>query len=264
MNVMTRPAGPAGAETAARARYSDAEWSMRLDVAACYRLIRHFGWDDLVFNHVTAKVPDKEHRYLINPYGHMYDEITASNLLRIDLDGRIDEPTSYEINPAGYVIHSAIHAAREDAVCVLHTHSRYATEVSSLEDGFVPMTQAGFQFYGRVAYHDYEGFALDMEERKRLVADLGDRNVLVLRNHGVVTMGKSVAQAWRRHYYFEQACRNQIEAMAAGRVRQPGPEVMEHTARQFENGDAKIGTVETREWPGLLRMLDRLDPSWRT
>jgi ribulose-5-phosphate 4-epimerase/fuculose-1-phosphate aldolase len=245
--------------------YSAPEWEQRLDLAACYRLIRHYGYDDLIYNHVTARVPDQDDRYLINPYGHRYDEITASSLIRIDLAGRIHEDTSHEINPAGYVIHSAVHAARHDVACVLHVHSHYATLVSTLEEGFIPLTQAGFQFYDRVAYHDYEGFALDTEERWRLVVDLGQRNVLVLRNHGVLTCGRSVAEAFRRLYYFEQACRTQIDAMAAGTLRQPPPAVMEHTAQQWESGAAGIGGgTATREWPALLRMLDGIDPGWRS
>ncbi len=248
-----------------RAKYSEAEWQMRLDLAAAYRLIRHFGWDDLIYNHVTARIPDQDDRYLINPYGHNYHEITASNLVRIDIKGNLCEETSSEINPAGYVIHSAVHEAREDVVCVLHVHSHYATLVSTLETGFMALTQAGFQFYNRVAYHDYEGFALDLEERRRLVSDLGERNVMVLRNHGVLTTGRSVAEAFRRLYYFEQACRTQVDAMAAGKVSQPPGQVMEHTARQWEGGAAGIGGgTTTREWPALLRLLDEKDPSWRT
>ena len=249
---------------ALRRNISDAEWTTRLDVAAAYRLVRHFGLDDLIYNHITARVPDQDNRYLINPYGPMYDEMTASGLVKIDIDGNICAPTELEINPAGYVIHSAVHAARHDVVCVLHTHSHYATLVSTLEEGFVPLTQTAFQFHGRVAYHDYEGFALDAEERKRLVADLGALNVMVLRNHGLLTMGRSVAEAFRRAYYFEQACRTQIDSMAVGKVRQPPKKVMEHTAQQWASGAAGIGGGgSTREWPALLRMLDRVDPSWR-
>lgn len=255
---------PVGAAKPRQANWSEAERAMRLDLAAAYRLVRHFGLDDLIYNHITARLPDQTDRYLINPYGPMYHEMTASNLVKIDLAGAIHDDTPHEINPAGYVIHSAVHGARHDAVCVLHTHSHYATLVSTLADGFVPLTQTGFQFHGRVAYHDYEGFALDAEERRRLTADLGERNVLVLRNHGVLTIGRSVAEAFRRLYYFELACRVQIDAMAAGRVRRPPAEVMERTAQQWDSGAAGIGGGgTTREWPALLRLLDSLDPSWR-
>jgi ribulose-5-phosphate 4-epimerase/fuculose-1-phosphate aldolase len=236
-----------------------------VDLAACYRLVELFGFSDLVFNHVTAKVPGEHQRYLINHYGLAYEEITASNLVKIDLEGRIVDPGPYEINPAGFVIHSAIHAAREDAGCVLHTHSLAATAVACLPEGFVPMTQGGFQFHERIAYHDYEGFALDEAEKKRLVADLGARNAMLLRNHGVLTIGRSIAEAFRRLYFLEQACAVQLQVMQAGRApRLPGKGVAERTARNWESGDAGIGTAEPREWHALLRRLDRLDPGYRS
>jgi ribulose-5-phosphate 4-epimerase/fuculose-1-phosphate aldolase len=241
------------------------EWVTRVDLAACYRLVELFGFSDLVFNHITAKVPGEEHRYLINPYGLGYEEMTASNLVKIDLQGRLVEPSPYEINPAGFVIHSAIHAAREDALCVLHTHSPAATAVACLPEGFVAMTQGGFQFHQRVAYHEYEGFALDDAEKKRLVADLGNLNVMLLRNHGAITIGRSIAEAFRRMYFLEQACKIQLEVLQSGRVpRLPAEGVAEHTARNWESGDAGIGTAEPREWQALLRRLDRLDSSYRT
>jgi ribulose-5-phosphate 4-epimerase/fuculose-1-phosphate aldolase len=256
---MNLPAGVASKE-----RCSTAEWNVRVDLAACYRLVELFGLSDLVFNHITAKVPGEAHRYLINPYGLGYEEMNASNLVKIDLKGQIVEPTPYEINPAGFVIHSAIHAVREDAVCVLHTHSPAATAVACLPEGFVPMTQAGFQFHERIAYHEYEGFALDDAEKKRLVHDLSRHNVMLLRNHGVVTIGRSVAEAFRRLYFLEQACRIQLEVLQAGRKPHlPAQGVAEHTARNWESGDAGIGTDEPREWAALRRRLDRIDPSYR-
>ena len=209
-------------------------------------------------------MPGEAHRYLINPYGLAYDEVTASNLVKIDLEGRILEPTPHEINPAGFVIHSAIHGARDDATCVLHTHSPAATVVACLREGFVPMTQGGFQFHNRVAYHEYEGFALDEAEKKRLVEDLGLHHTLLLRNHGVVTIGRSVAEAFRRMYFLEQACRIQLEVLQTGcQPHQPAPGVAEHTAKNWEGGDAGIGTAEPREWQALLRRLDRIDPTYR-
>jgi ribulose-5-phosphate 4-epimerase/fuculose-1-phosphate aldolase len=245
-------------------RYSEAEWQTRLDVAAAYRLVQHFGMSELIYNHITARIPGSDHEYLINPYGHMYDEITASNLVKIDLQGNIIEDTPYEINPAGYVIHSAVHAARPDIQCVIHTHSHAGTVVSALPEGLVPIAQGGFMFYNRVAYHDYEGFALDEEEKKHLIADLGDKNILILRNHGLLTLGNSVSQAFRRMVYLDQACKLQVSMLAAGRTPSlPPVEVMEHTAQQWEGGAAGIGTTQSREWPALLRMLDRKDPSWR-
>jgi len=245
--------------------YSRAEWELRVEVAACYRLIRHFGWDDLVYNHVTARVADRQHEYLINPYGLMYDEVTASNLVRIDIEGNIVDETPHEINPAGFVIHSAIHAARPDLACIIHTHSRAGVAISALKEGFAPVSQGGFQFFNRVAYHDYEGFALDLSERRRLVGDLGQHRAMILRNHGLLVGGRSVPEAFRMLYYLEQACQAQLDAMQTGtQITLPAAEIRDRTARQWEGGAAGIGTGTTfREWPALLRMLDRLDPSYR-
>jgi ribulose-5-phosphate 4-epimerase/fuculose-1-phosphate aldolase len=253
---------PAGASV--RQRCSAAEWSVRVDLAACYRLVELFELSDLIFNHITVKVPGEQHRYLINPYGLAYDEVTASNLVKIDLEGRIVEPTAHEINPAGFVIHSAVHGARGDAVCVLHTHSPAATAIACLPEGFVPMTQGGYQFHDRIAYHEYEGFAVDQSERKRLVEDLGQHNVMLLRNHGVLTIGRSVAEAFRRLYFLEQACRIQLDVLQSGiKPHLPSAAVAERTARNWESGDAGIGTAEPREWQALLRRLDRIDPAYR-
>lgn len=254
----------AKAAPSGKARYSAAEREMRIELAACYRLVAHFGLTDLIYNHITARVPGGEHHYLINPYGLMYDEITASNLIKIDLEGKILEDTPYEINPAGFVIHSAVHGARPDVVCVIHTHSRAGTAISALEEGLVPINQGGFQFHDRIAYHDYEGFALDLEERKRLVANLGDKRAMILRNHGLLTAGRSVAEAFRLLYYLEQACQVRLDALHTGRpICLPPVSVREHTARQWESGAAGIGATTLREWPALLRMLDRKDPSYR-
>ncbi len=247
-----------------RERYGAAEWEMRVELAACYRLIDHFGMTDLIYNHVTARVPGAHHQYLINPYGLMYDEVKASNLVKIDLDGNILEETPFEINPAGYVIHSAIHGARDDVICVIHTHSRAGAAISALKEGLIPVNQGGFQFHDRIAYHDYEGFALDAAERRRLVEDLGDRRAMILRNHGLLTAGRSVAEAFRLIYYLEQACQIRLDALKTGReINLPPESVREHTARQWEGGAAGIGSTTLREWPALLRMLDRRDPSYR-
>lgn len=243
---------------------SAAEWQMRIELAACYRLIHHFRLTDLIYNHITARVPDVDHHYLINPYGLMYDEITASNLIKIDLAGNILEETEYEINPAGYVIHSAVHGARKDVVCVIHTHSRAGVAISALKEGLIPVNQGGFQFHDRIAYHDYEGFALDAEERRRLVADLGEKRVMILRNHGLLTAGRSVAEAFRLLYYLEQACQARLDVLQTGReIVLPPVAVREHTAQQWEGGAAGIGNTVLREWPALLRMLDRRDPGYR-
>lgn len=244
-------------------RYSAEEWAVRVDLAACYRLVAHFGMADMVYTHITAAVPGPEEHFLINPYGLMFEEVTASSLIRVDLDGNKREDTVFDINPAGFVIHSAVHAARHDVQCVIHTHSRAGCAVSALAEGLVPMDQQSMQFHDRVAYHDAEGFALDADERARLVADLGDGHAMILRNHGLLVAGKSVAHAFRLIYYLERACRLQLDVMATGtEVRLPPEAVREHTAKQWEAGAAGIGVEETREWPALLRMLDRRDPGY--
>ncbi len=245
---------------------SDAEWQMRVDLAQCYRLVHHFGMTDLVYNHITARVPDapaNAHHILINPYGLRYDEVTASNLVKIDLEGRIIGEHIYDINKAGYVIHSAIHGAREDAICVTHTHSRAGVAVSCLDEGFIPMTQGGLQFYNRMAYHDYEGIATDIGERQRLVADLGDHNAMILKNHGLLTVGQSVAQAFSRLYYLEQACQIQMDVLQTGRKMAEIPKVTaEHTAQQWASGDAQAGSELYREWAAYRRMLETTSPDF--
>ena len=250
---------------------SEAEWKMRVDLAACYRLIHHYGWTDQIYNHITARVPhgpgeEDRHEILINPYGLAYDEVCASNLVKIDLDGNVLDGSEYGINAAGYTIHSAVHGARPDLVCVLHTHSRAGVAVSCLQEGFLPMTQGGFQFYNRLAYHDYEGIALDLTERERLVADLGDKHSMILKNHGLLTAAGSVARAFSRLYYLEQACQVQLDVMQTGRpITMPPPAVCEHTAQQWETNEAAAGSSEAvPEWPAYLRMLDRKDPSYRS
>ena len=253
------------AKAPAAADWSEAERAVRRDLAACYRLIDHFGWTDLIYNHITARVPGEGHHILINPFGLHYEEIRASNLVKIDLDGNKIEPSDYGINPAGYTIHSAIHGAREDVVCVVHTHSRFGVAVSCLEEGFLPMTQGGLQFYNRLAYHDYEGIALDLDERSRLVADLGDKNAMILRNHGLLTCGRSVAEAFSRMFYLEQACQVQIDALSAGRkLNELSGQVSEHTAQQWDTGESTTeDNGDKSEWAAMLRLLDRRDPSYR-
>ena len=248
---------------------SEAEWAVRLDLAAAYRLVDHYEMTQLVYNHITAKVPGPEKHFLINEYGLMYSEITASNLVKVDLDGNIIDGTAgtREINPAGYVIHSCIHRARDDVKCVLHTHSRAGVAISCLKEGLTPMEQTGLLFEDRVAYHDYEGLALDEDEQARLLDDMGDKCTMILRNHGLLTCGRSIAETFRNMYYLELACRTQLDVMATGReINMPSKEVRDHTAEQFNGAAAGIGDGKgnTREWPALLRMLDRKDPSWRT
>lgn len=253
------------ADTRARERYSAEEWQTRVDLAACYRMIHHFRMADLIYTHITAAVPGPEAHFLINPYGLMFDEVTASNLIKIDLDGKVLEDTPYEINPAGYVIHSAVHAARHDVTCVIHTHSRAGVAVSAMQRGLLPLDQQSMQFYDRVAYHDYSGFALDAAEKRALVESLGQRRALILRNHGLLTAGRSIAEAFRLIYYLERACQLQLDVLQSGETPNlPPPEVCEHTARQWEAGAAGVGTEASREWPALVRMIERQDPSFRT
>jgi ribulose-5-phosphate 4-epimerase/fuculose-1-phosphate aldolase len=249
--------------TPVRERVSKEEWEMRVDLAAAYQLGAIYKWTDLIYTHFSARVPGTED-FLLNPYGLMFDEITASSLIKIDIQGKVLQETPFPINPAGFVIHSAVHGAREDVVCVIHTHSRAGTAISALKEGLVPVNQGGFQFHDRIAYHDYEGFALDAAERQRLVEDLGAKRAMILRNPGLLTAGRSVAEAFRLMYYLEQACQVRLDALQSGReINLPPESVREHTARQWEGGAAGIGTTTLREWPALLRMLDRRDPSYR-
>ncbi|MBP2262924.1 ribulose-5-phosphate 4-epimerase/fuculose-1-phosphate aldolase [Pseudomonas sp. BP8] len=246
------------------------EKTLREELAACYRLIAHFRMTDLIFTHISLRIPGPEHHFLINPYGLMFDEISASRLVKIDLDGNPVEPSPYPVNPAGFVIHSAIHAARDDAQCVLHTHTRAGCAVAALECGLLPVNQISMEFYGRVAYHGYEGVALDLDEQQRLVADLGQQPVMILRNHGLLTVGRSVAEAFLRMYYLEKACEIQLAAQAAGQLVLPAHEVCAHTERQFNAPTlpAKQGQLTDPDalqlaWAALLRLLDKVAPDYR-
>ncbi len=245
--------------------YSEAEWQTRTDLAACYRLIHHHGWTTQVFNHITARIPGTE-ELLINPFGLHYDEITASNLVKIDVEGNKLDDSPFFVNRAGYVIHSAIHMARHDLQCTLHTHSEDSEAVSCLKGGFIPMTQNACVFHDRIGYHDYEGVAVDEDERQRLVADLGPTNhTLILRNHGVLIGGESIACAYTRLFDFENACRAQLKAMATGdELVALSEAVLVRTRDQFEAmAPPAGGTNRFPQWPAALRMLDRIDPSWR-
>jgi ribulose-5-phosphate 4-epimerase/fuculose-1-phosphate aldolase len=246
-----------------RSLVSEAEWEARVNLAACYRLIAHFGMSDLIYNHITSHVPGSEGEFLINPYGMMYEEINASCLIKINLAGDVlfnPNPT-YGINQAGYVIHSAIHGARKDVDCVIHTHTRAGTAVSALECGLLPVAQGNMRF-GKVAYHDYEGVAVDVDERERLVADLGTSDVMILRNHGLLTCGPSVAEAFNTMYWLENACKVQLDALACNAALiVPPQKVIEKTANQFEPHVRRPYGV--MEWPAMLRLLDRRDTSYR-
>jgi ribulose-5-phosphate 4-epimerase/fuculose-1-phosphate aldolase len=240
---------------------SAAERDARISLAACYRLLAHFGMDDLIYTHTSARVPGEPGHFLINPFGLMFREITASALVKIDYDGRIVADSDYPANEAGFVIHSAIHMERPDVNCVLHTHTRAGIAVSCLEDGLLPINQTSAMFYNRLAYHDYEGVALDLDERSRLVRDLGDKSAMILRNHDLLTAGRTVQEAFIRMYYLEQACRIQIDLMATGaKLSRLSDNVLQHTAEQFAGMSPPCGD---REWPALLRLLDAQDPSYR-
>ncbi|WEL57947.1 class II aldolase/adducin family protein [Pseudomonas kermanshahensis] len=246
------------------------EQTLRQELAACYRLVAHFRMSDLIFTHISLRVPGPEHHFLINPYGLLFDEITASSLVKIDLHRQPVEATPHPVNPAGFVIHSAIHAAREDAHCVLHTHTRAGCAVAALECGLLPVNQMSMEFHGKVAYHDYEGIALDLDEQQRLVADLGDRPVMILRNHGLLTTGRSVAEAFLRMYYLEKACEIQLAAQSAGQLILPPAAVCERTEQQFnapmkglKQGELSDPDAVGLAWGALLRMLERVAPGYR-
>lgn len=241
---------------------------IRVDLAAAYRLIHRHNLDDSIYTHISVRLPGRHDRFLINPYGMRFEEVTASNLVTVDLDGTvIDDPMGLGINPAGFTIHSAVHAARPDVVCVLHVHTVAGVAVSCQEDGLLPLNQWSMQFTGRIAYHDYEGIALDLDERERLVADLGDKPVMILRNHGLLTCGRSVAEAFKLTHNLERSCRAQLAIQAAGApIVRPSAAIAAHTARQY---DGYYDAVEVRgrpdtEWDAFKRMLERTDPDYAT
>ncbi|WP_454694620.1 class II aldolase/adducin family protein [Achromobacter aegrifaciens] len=241
---------------------SPEERDTRTQLAACYRLVSHFGMSDLIYNHITARIPGPEGHLLINPYGMLYDEITASSLVKIDLDGNVlSNPGEYGINAAGYVIHSAVHGARHDVHCVIHTHTRAGMAVSALQCGLLPLTQTAMRF-AKIPYHDYESVAIDLDERARLVADLGQSEAMILRNHGLLAAGPSIAQAFNTLYWLEMACKAQVDALAANReLCLPPPEVIEKTWHLYQPTTRRpFGELE---WPAMLRLMDRKDPGYR-
>lgn len=237
------------------------EAELRRDLAAAYRLVALFGWDDLVFTHITAKIPGPDHHFLINPYGMMFEEITASSLVKIDADGNKVEDSPWPVNPAGFLIHSTIHHAREDAGCVMHTHSLNGVAISAQKDGLLPLSQQSLFVLSSLAYHDYEGVALEEGERARLAADLGDANYLMLRNHGLLTIGPRVSDAFLAMYLFEAACLIQVRALSGGRATTHiGPEILAGAQRMQQQVTHQQGSALV--WPGLLRRLDRLNPGY--
>ena len=240
---------------------SVAEWQARVDLAACYRLVAHYGWDDLIFTHISARVPGPETHFLINPYGMMFDEITASSLVKIDLRGSKVSNSPYHINPAGFTIHSAVHEARHDAHCVLHLHTTAGVAVSTQKDGLLPISQQSLFPLTAISYHDYEGVALNPEEKPRLVADLGDTNFMILRNHGLLTCGETVAEAFLHMFILQRSCEVQVMAQAGGKELIRIPSSIVDGIRQMTRTVTR-GTGAQLAWPGLLRKLDRVNPGY--
>jgi ribulose-5-phosphate 4-epimerase/fuculose-1-phosphate aldolase len=243
-------------------KVSPEEWKERVDLAACYRLVAMHGWDDMIFTHISARVPGPEHHFLINPYGLLFEEITASSLVKIDVDGNKVQDSPFPVNPAGFTIHSALHMNRDDAHCIIHLHTDDGVAVSAQEEGLLPLDQHSMMVGGDLAYHDYEGIALDLDERDRLVHDIGDKNFMILRNHGTLAIGKNCPDAFLRMYYLERSCTMQVRALSGGvKSNMPNQGVPEKTASQGAMGFN--GYMGALAWPGLLRKLDRVDPSYK-
>jgi len=245
-----------------RDQVSEAEWQVRVDLAAAYRLVALYGWDDLIFTHLSARVPGPEHHFLLNPYGMMFEEVTASSLVKVDLNGNKVMDSPYFINPAGFTIHSAVHAARQDALCVIHLHTINGIAVSAQKDGLLPISQQAMFVLASLAYHDYEGLALDDDEKPRLVTDLGNKTYMILRNHGLLTIGKTPAEAFLAMFTLERACEIQGLAQSGGSAVLRGDQsILAKAAKQMLA--VTVGQGGQLAWPGLLRKLDRIDGSYR-
>ena len=245
-----------------------AEWDARVKLAACYRMVAKLGMDDLIYNHISLRIPGHQDQFLINPYGLLFDEVTASSLVKINTSGDKLDDTAHSVNVAAFVIHAAIHKSSHDAACVLHTHSDASVAVSGQEQGLLPLSQFAMRFYKRQAFHDYEGVAIDLDEQARLVRDLGPHKVMLMRNHGILTVGRTPGEAFMLLYYFERAARIQLQMQAAAaagtKLVMPPHEVCEKAARQFWELQGDILVPGEREWPALMRQLDRADPSYRS
>lgn len=245
---------------------SEAEWETRVDLAAAYRLVDLFGWSDLLGTHLSARIPGAGDQFLLNPYGLLFEEITASSLIKVDDEGHLLSSSEYDINPAGFVIHSAVHMALPEASCVIHTHTQAGVGVATQKQGLLPLTQQALTVISSTAYHDYEGIATDLEERERLVRDLGSNNILVLRNHGLLTVGGSIAEAFVWMYRAERACRMQLAFQQAGAEAMEIPqEVQDVTIKRNRKANSKTGhrPIGEKEWPALLRKLNRVDQSYK-
>jgi ribulose-5-phosphate 4-epimerase/fuculose-1-phosphate aldolase len=245
-------------------KISAEEWKIRVDLAAAYRLVAHFGWDDLIFTHLSARVPGPEHHFLLNPYQLMFEEVTASSLVKVDMQGHPVGETPFITNAAGFTIHSALHMAREDAQAVIHLHTPHGQAVSAHSEGLLPLTQTAMLVRDDIAYHDYEGVAVDLDERERLIANIGDKGAMLLRNHGTLTVGETVGEAFVKMYFLERACEAQILALSAGEahLNNPPQGTPEVTAQQGRMG-LKLA-AGMLAWPALLRKAYRLDPGFAT
>ena len=246
----------------AKGRVTAEEWAVRTDLAAAYRAVAFFGWDDLVFTHISARVPGPDRHFLINPYGMMFEEITASSLVKVDLTGEKAMESPFEINPAGFTIHGAVHEAREDAHCVIHLHTTEGVAVSCQKAGLLPLSQQSLFPLSSLAYHDYEGVALNPDEKARLVADLGDKHSMILRNHGLLTCAATVADAFLYMYILQKACEVQVRAQAGGELIPSAQPIVDGIRKAAKEVMRQSGGMIA--WPGILRKLDRTDPSWRS
>jgi ribulose-5-phosphate 4-epimerase/fuculose-1-phosphate aldolase len=247
---------------ATRSNYAQAEWGLRVQLAAAYRIAHHLGWTELIYTHISARVPGDHHHFLINPYGLRFDEVTASNLVKIDVEGNSVGDQTYSANKAGFVIHSAIHMAREDAACVFHTHTLAGMAVSAQADGLLPVHMYSHNFYNRVGYHEFEGPSMRLGERERLVASLGKNDALILRNHGILTTGRTIPEAFIRHWRLERACQVQLAAQVA-KLHLPPGEVCEQSqalGEEFLTDTAPMGELEFK---ALVREIDRKDASYK-
>ena len=242
---------------------SPEEWALRVDLAAAYRMVAHYGWDDLIFTHLSVRIPGPEHHFLMNPYQLMFEEVTASSLIKIDMAGHPVDPTPFITNAAGFTIHSAIHMARDDAQAVMHLHTPHGQAVSAHGEGLLPLTQTAMLARGDMAFHDYEGVAVDLDERERLVADLGTKTSMLLRNHGTLTVGKTVGEAFLRMYFLERACEAQIYALSAGTDISNPPQGTPEVAAAQGLATIPIG-ANLLAWPALKRKAYRLDPGFAT
>ena len=240
---------------------SEQEWQVRQDLAAAYRLVAHYGWDDMVFTHLSARVPGPDEHFLLNPFGYLFSEVSASNLVKVDVDGNIVLDNGHQVNAAGFTIHSAVHMSRTDAHAVMHLHTDSGVAVSSTKNGFLPLNQHAMFVYHDVTYHDWEGVALNLDERQRLVADLGNHHLMILRNHGTLALGGSVASCFMRMYYLERACKIQVSACAQGELHLPPEAAVQMMQETFNKPESWEG-ISVSAWVALRRLADRLDPSY--